>query len=58
MQVSEEVTKHICNTECVHFQTDDSGYYDGRCSLLNKIIVLELEELCDKYGKEKTLKLW
>ena len=51
-------SKHTCDSECVHFCVDDTGKYDGYCDLLEKVIIMELEESCSHYGKEKTLKLW
>jgi hypothetical protein len=50
--------RHICSSYCVHFRPDDSGKYDGYCELLEKVIILELEEKCSSFGEDKTLKLW
>lgn len=58
MDEPEEVTKHICNSDCVHFQPDVTWKYDGYCDYLEKVIMMELEEKCQYFGKDKTLKLW
>ncbi len=50
--------RHICDSDCIHFQPDVTWKYDGYCDLLDKWVTLELEKKCSSYGKDQTLKLW